>query len=316
MCPAILVSAFLFSSLVSAAILTTYSPANLLPPLPPPLLSLSQNATNTTTLTPNGIRFQCDGNYGRIANPSSCLDLFEYVATSDAQATFSDRHTGHPSDVPLPWRVSGSSGLCFLQALLVAGAASGHASSKQVGQAGYVVFQRCVVERGIGGIAENVGGDNKLNVVIASYEPRVRCDRTAVKGPPWESCLLIGLDMEASKERMVFGNKAADPRVQVNLPMVYKAIDARCQLKVDISGKSTSVTWYEIWEATIALSTMCVRTQGKGGKAFGMGLRKNIFIEISDENPDFSQTNATIANVSAQAALWGLEGVNASIEAE
>ena len=223
MCPAILVSAFLFPSLVSAAILTTYSPANLLPPLPRPLLSLSQNATNTTTLTPNGIRFQCDGNYGRIANPSSCLDLFEYIATSDTQATFSDRHTGHPSDVPLPWRVSGSSGLCFLQALLVPGAASGHASSKQVGQAGYVVFQRCVVERGIGGIAENVGGDNKINVVIATYEPRVRCDRTAVKGPPWESCLLISLDMEASKERMVFGNKAADPRVQVNLPVIYKA---------------------------------------------------------------------------------------------
>ena len=85
------------------------------------------------------------------------------------------------------------------------------------------MFQRCVVERGIGGIAADVGGDNKLNVVIADYEPRVSCDRTAVKGPPWESCLLISLDMEASKERMVFGNKAADPRVQVNLPMFYKA---------------------------------------------------------------------------------------------
>ena len=48
-------------------------------------------------------------------------------------------------------------------------------------------------------------------------------------------------------------------------------MDARCQLKVDISGKSTSVTWYEIWEATVALSTMCVRAQDKGGKAFGLG---------------------------------------------
>ncbi len=47
--------------------------------------------------------------------------------------------------------------------------------------------------------------------------------------------------------------------------------DARCRALVEISGKSTSATWYEIWEAMAALSAMCVRVHGKGGKAFGLG---------------------------------------------
>lgn len=86
-----------------------------------------------------------------------------------------------------------------------------------------MVFQQCVVGRGVGGIATNVGGDNRVDVVIGSYEPRVRCDRTAVKGPPWESCLLINADMRASRARRVFGDKRADPRVEDNLPFTYKA---------------------------------------------------------------------------------------------
>ncbi|KAF6218136.1 hypothetical protein HO133_006095 [Letharia lupina] len=63
-----------------------------------------------------------------------------------------------------------------------------------------------------------------------------------------------------------------------------------------------------------ALSSMCVRAQGKGGKAFGLGLRKNIFIQISDEHPDLSRPAANVANVSASAALLGLEASNAYFE--
>ena len=36
-------------------------------------------------------------------------------------------------------------------------------------------------------------------------------------------------------------------------------------------GKSTSTSWYEIWEAASALTAMCVRAHEKGGKAFGIG---------------------------------------------
>ena len=42
-------------------------------------------------------------------------------------------------------------------------------------------------------------------------------------------------------------------------------------MEVGITGKSTSASWYEIWEAAAALIAMCVRASGKGGKAFGIG---------------------------------------------
>lgn len=96
-------------------------------------------------------------------------------------------------------------------------------SSTQIGQAAYALFQRCVVEKGVGGIAADVGGDNHLNVVIADYAPQVRCDRTATPGPPWASCLAIVADMMATNVRKVFGDKSRDPRVEVNLPHLFKA---------------------------------------------------------------------------------------------
>lgn len=42
-------------------------------------------------------------------------------------------------------------------------------------------------------------------------------------------------------------------------------------VNIDINGKATTVTWYEIWEAIMAISSMCVRAQEKGGKATGLG---------------------------------------------
>ncbi|CAD6591849.1 MAG: hypothetical protein ASARMPRED_005786 [Alectoria sarmentosa] len=258
---AILIGTSLFASLVSAAIFLPPSqqPNNTLlalQTLSPPLLP--SNITAATTPPSNVLRIQCDGtHYGRNLSPNSCRGVFGYIAKSDDQTTFSERHTGRPNDLPLPWRILSNDGLCFVQPLLLRGAVTGHVSSTQIGQAAYALYQRCVVERGVGGIAADVGGDNHLNIVIADYAPRA---------------------------------------------------------SVEITGKSTSAEWYEIWEAMSALSVMCVRARGKGGKAFGLGLRKNIFIQISDENPDPSQFAANAANVSTSVPSLGLEAFNASSE--
>ena len=42
-------------------------------------------------------------------------------------------------------------------------------------------------------------------------------------------------------------------------------------LNIDIVGQATKLSWYEIWEATVALAAMCVRVKEKGGKASGLG---------------------------------------------
>ena len=52
----------------------------------------------------------------------------------------------------------------------------------------------------------------------------------------------------------------------------------------------------------------------EGTKKRVSGLRKNIFIQISDENPDPSQFAANAANVSTSVPSLGLEAFNASSE--
>lgn len=92
--------------------------------------------------------------------------------------------------------------------------------------------------------------------------------------------------------------------------------DARCMIQIGIAGKSTTSSWYEIWEAMVAVVTICVRND-KAGKAKSIGehhthinrfhvcslrsgLHKNIFIELTDEYPDLHHVRTNISdNVSS-----------------
>lgn len=55
--------------------------------------------------------------------------------------------------------------------------------------------------------------------------------------------------------------------MRLNPPIV----DARCEMFVDIAGRPTIGTWYQIWEATLALGSICIRGNKKGGRAKGLG---------------------------------------------
>ena len=67
------------------------------------------------------------------------------------------------------------------------------------------------------------GGDNKLVITIAKYEPNVRCDRSLKPGPSWESCIHVWGVLQASQVRQIFEHSETDPRVDVSLPFTYKA---------------------------------------------------------------------------------------------
>lgn len=48
--------------------------------------------------------------------------------------------------------------------------------------------------------------------------------------------------------------------------------DGRCQVEISITGHtSTLANWYEIWAAVAAITSMCTRMKGQGGKARGLG---------------------------------------------
>lgn len=63
------------------------------------------------------------------------------------------------------------------------GATSGRASAKEIGEAAYTLLHVCVMEKGVGGIAGDINDDNNVNVAIAKYSPKVRCDRGTTPGP-------------------------------------------------------------------------------------------------------------------------------------
>ncbi len=42
-------------------------------------------------------------------------------------------------------------------------------------------------------------------------------------------------------------------------------------VKIDITGQPTGLSWYEVWEAVVALAATCVRGKQKCGKATGLG---------------------------------------------
>ena len=40
--------------------------------------------------------------------------------------------------------------------------------------------------------------------------------------------------------------------------------DGNCVLNIDTTGKRDTTTWYEIWEASVSISAMCVRWGFRG----------------------------------------------------
>lgn len=131
----------------------------------------------------------------------------------------------------------------------------------------HLIFERILLKR------QNLitlGGDNNINVAIASYKPNVKCDPTSTPGPAWNSCVAIFANMRATKQARVFGY-AEDTGVEEELPLVLEGADRKCQAKIDIDGPATVATWYEIWEAVTAIANMCTRQKKKGGKAKGLG---------------------------------------------
>lgn len=213
----------------------------------------------------------------------SCRKVFNFIPQDDTQTVFAERSTAQHHDLNLPFRATSNDALCYVQPVLSEGAITARASPEEVGSAAYTLFKECVIKRGIGGIVGDIGGDNKLDVIVASYKPNVRCN--SFRSPSWNSCVNILSEMRADKNRQVFGH-LPDQRVQIRLPIAYKSADRKCMLRIDITGQPTGLSWYEVWEAAVALASTCVRGRQKCGKATGLGLDRNVFIQLSNENPD------------------------------
>lgn len=145
-------------------------------------------------------------------------------------------------------------------------------------------------------MASLLGGDNNLAVVIAGYEPNVRCGGRLSKVFAI-SCSRLASTMPAGTGPTYFGNRTRDPRVQEPLPQsltygknaLYLIIisihtikrrrlmiqndteDRQCWTRIDSSGTETVIaSWFQLWEGMAALNSMCAR-QGRKGVARRLG---------------------------------------------
>ena len=120
---------------------------------------LTSNASLDTPLE-HGFTVRCDGEkYGHNPNFRDCEAAKEDLSPSTTIWTLGERNTGLPPEtVPLPYRVMGGRGLCYVQPILVGDQKTGKASINMIRRAAAAIILQCVATGDSqGGIATNIG---------------------------------------------------------------------------------------------------------------------------------------------------------------
>ncbi|KAG6988528.1 hypothetical protein G7Y79_00072g097900 [Physcia stellaris] len=290
-----------------------------IPTSPPPLahnnsalikvgLNVNESITWTAGLNGNVIGVQCRREYGLELDVNDCLDAWRWTPRDATERTFALRH--HPRlkpDIPLPFRTMGSNGKCAIDVGLIPMIETGRASGNEIAQGAQAVIQSCVKAQRMGGMAINIGGDNRVAVSLSKHEAKVRCQGQSV---PIQvaACSTIQWAMNAAPKQKLFGDPLMDPDVDVRLPFGFlaKAFNiltlemlietGRCRVTIASNHKNPDIeTWYHLWEAVTALKDVCARA-GKRGVAIGYGIRGRLFVQMS-EGHGLSLAGATNGSV-------------------
>lgn len=116
----------------------------------------------------NAFNIRCDGEtYGYNPNIIDCESAKDYLLPDTKIWVFGERHTGLPEDiVPLPYRVMGDRGLCYVQAVLIGDHITARASLNSLRQAAASLVVQCatsVVSQG--GIATRIGKKSQTSFI-------------------------------------------------------------------------------------------------------------------------------------------------------
>lgn len=133
-----------------------------------------------------------------------------------------------------------------------------------------------------------LGDGQNVDLVMASYVPNVLCKDSP--GPPIENCQTIVNSMPATRYEKWWGTAHAPQRADITLPRTllecksnlgrnqschrfaecFRIAGRKCMAKIETIGPTDVSSWYEVWQAIVALEGMCVRngqvgTAGKRG---------------------------------------------------
>lgn len=130
----------------------------------PSVPALSSNASLNTPR----FHVECDGEtYGYNPNIRDCEQAKEDWAPDAKVWKLGERRTGLPPDtVPLPYRVMGPRGLCYIQPTLIGNHRTGEASITMIRRAAAGIILQCIATAGSqGGIATGIGKSKVIIVV-------------------------------------------------------------------------------------------------------------------------------------------------------
>ena len=118
--------------------------------------------SNASIDTPgnDGFTIRCDGDtYGHNPNIRDCEQAKENLFPDSSIWTLGERNTGlPPSTIPLPYRVLGDRGLCYVQPVLIGDHKTAQASINMMRRAAAAIIVRCATASpSQGGIATNIG---------------------------------------------------------------------------------------------------------------------------------------------------------------
>ena len=146
----------------------TFSGApNILKPVSPSNVSINTAEVNSFTI-------HCDGDtYGYNPDIRDCEDAKENLIPDSAIWTLGERNTGlPPNTVPLPYRVMGNRGLCYVQPVLIGDHRTAKASINMMRRAAANIIVRCATDTtSQGGIATNIGKCKASVVAERSFTP-------------------------------------------------------------------------------------------------------------------------------------------------
>ena len=84
--------------------------------------------------------------------------------------------------------------------------------------------------------------------------------------------------MKVSRDQTSFAASGVDPAAEV-LPQTLTEPTGTCSITIDIDAPDDVGSWYDIWQAVVALDGMCARS-GKVGKARFLGAGRKLTVRI------------------------------------
>ena len=279
---------------------------------PPSLDLLSDSGIESATVeveTPSGNSIQVTCNsivFGAGLNAQSCSNAVAKSPTGERQESWAIHSRGGlnpPADVILPLAVVSDDAACLMVPFMRPHSqVTGHASAMNVSDAARAILHDCVIRRRLGGLAFQIGGDNRVGVVLTQPPVQPTCAGTGTATTPPSSCRYIMDEMDKTHVKERFGRTGA---VDFALPLTLRAPDGKCQVVIDTESPQFTVTtsWYKIWVAVEGIVTLCVDNGKSGRGVIRPQAGRRLSVSVMDE-PDPSKVIAVSVKNASNESIY------------